>query len=229
MSVETEEFVSGEAPAAPKPGVELTKERARLRSLFKVNPNQVHLFTRPETYYRLSVQRWLSDKYVMVNVTGSPALRVPDPPGMVDSHSTVEMELPDGAYKLTAAHGLQPSSGWLVPDTAGLLSFLESRDAKWSPMYRTQWSIADSPAKLMLAYADVVNKECPLKSYRVAVAVNEGIWAAFEAAFPGCRFEWREGDPYRVTDADGRIVGYVAKARVPEDEEATAQRIVGGS
>jgi hypothetical protein len=156
----------------------------------------------------------------MVNVTGSKALLTPPPPPEPPSEWPVY--LPDGGYKLTAAKGLVPKPDMFLSNTAGLLDSIEKRDKKdhgWLRLHRTQWSVADSEAKLMLAHAGDINGNL------FAIAINEGIWTAFEAAFPGdmsVLFEWLDDDtPYRVL-FNGEIVGYIARAQFPKDQQGVA-------
>lgn len=187
--------------ATINPDLEWRKAVARLRTLLRVNPSHVHLFSetrQPDIW----PDRWLSDSYVIVNVTGDPA---------VDG-------LPDGTYKLTAGKGLIPSE-FLTPDTLGLLETIEGRQAKWLRLYRTQWSVADSPFKVMLVYTET----------GIPLAINEGIWKAFAEAYWDklVAFEATEENmPYRVT-AGGEVVGYVARAHLPDGEEEAALALLG--
>jgi len=194
------------------------KAVARLRSLLKVNPKEAHLITHKDE------QRWLSDRYVMVNVTGDLAL---SPEAF--NGAPFSGEMPDGTYHLTAAKGLVPHE-FLPSDTGKLIDALESREG-WRRVHRTQWSVADSKAKLMLVYAQAGNGTMiggPLK--RVPMAINEGIWTAFEQAF------WDElvtfetlldGYPFRVS-AGNRVVGYIARGELPADQIGPAAHLLAG-
>lgn len=207
---------------APSPTLDLETRKAiqRLRKLLVVNPTECHLFTRSLPG---GVERWLSDRYVMVKVQG------------VGFTNLATVAFPDGAYKLSAGKGLVPTD-MLVSDTAGLLQSIESKQGDWYPITRTDWSLADSEAKLMLAYAsydgwDVYD--------HIPLAINEGIWNAFVAAYPDreVTFEYRAGDPYAVvtyetTDEDGKpgryapeTVAYIAAAHFPQGNEV-ARKIV---
>lgn len=207
---------------APSPTLDLETRKAiqRLRKLLVVNPTECHLFTRSLPG---GVERWLSDRYVMVKVQG------------VGFTNLATVAFPDGAYKLSAGKGLVPTD-MLVSDTAGLLDSIEAKQGDWYPITRTDWSLADSEAKLMLAYAsydgwDVYD--------HIPLAINEGIWNAFVAAYPNheVTFEYRVGDPYAVvtyetTDEDGKpgryapeTVAYIAAAHFPQGNEV-ARKIV---
>jgi hypothetical protein len=194
------------------PDLERRKEIQRLRSLF-IRPNHVFLVTQyVDGNDEDRVERWLSDSYVIVKVTGSSALEMPD----VSAEGTpVFTVAEDGAYNLMASKGLTPvTKDVLIPDTAGLLDALASRPTplKWLPMERTSWSMADSEAKLMLAWAHGDGGQFHL-------AINEGVWQAFADAYPGCpvTFEFYDDEtPYRVS-CDCGVIGYVAHADFPED------------
>jgi len=214
------------------PDLAWRKAVARLRTLLRVNPSQCHLFTRRWSYPAADgelrdfrVERWLSDRYVLVNVTDDLALRSDN-----EDHSWGV--LPDGAYKLTAGKGLVPADH-LTPDTAGLVNYIEERDeAQWHPLQRTRWSVADSKAKIMLAYAETFKGlEAPDWErgwHRVPLGINEGIWNAFNEAFWDKLVTFQSTDdeiPYRVK-AGNEIVGYIARGELPEDEHDTALRII---
>ena len=200
--------------------LETRKAIARLRKLLPVNPGKVHLFTRG-----LAGDRWLSDRYVMVKVTDDAALRVHEGAVYSDGSELSYEEFPDGSYKLTAGKGLQPSE-LAVPVTVALLNLIESKDGNWHRLYRTQWAVSDSEAKLMLAYTKVDGAVQPH-------AINEGIWTAFEAAFPDDEvlFMAREGDPYKVVlakDGHPETVAYVARGNfVDPDVKAQAWAVAG--
>lgn len=214
---------------APSPTLDLETRKAiqRLRKLLVVNPTECHLFTRSLPG---GVERWLSDRYVMVKVQG------------VGFTNLATVAFPDGAYKLSAGKGLVPTD-MLVSDTAGLLQSIESKQGDWYPITRTDWSLADSEAKLMLAYANVWGGlTVPPEErgwIRTPLAINEGIWNAFVAAYPDreVTFEYRAGDPYAVvtyetTDEDGKpgryapeTVAYIAAAHFPQGNEV-ARKIV---
>lgn len=177
------------------------KAVARLRTLLRVNPAHAHLFSDPNQP-DICPDRWLSDSYVIVNVTGDLAVE----------------GLPDGPYRLTAGKGLVPNE-FLVPDTLGLLRSIEGYERKWLRLYRTQWGVADSPFRVMLVYTET----------GVPLAINEGIWKAFTEAYWDklVAFEATEEKlPYRVT-AGGEVVGYVARAGLPDGEEDAAMALLG--
>lgn len=185
--------------ATINPDLEWRKAVARLRTLLRVNPSHVHLFT---PYPDICRDRWLSDGYVIVSVTGDVAVE----------------GLPDATYKLTAAKGLVPNP-FQAPNAPELVRTIESQERKWLRLYRTQWSVADSPFKVMLVYDETGR---PL-------AINEGIWKAFTEAHWDklVAFEATEERlPYRVV-AGGEVVGYIARASLPEGEEDAAMALLG--
>lgn len=194
--------------------LETRKEIQRLRSLF-IRPNQVFLVT-------VDNERWLTDRYVIVKVTGSLVLKWTD--GMSDKK--YDCEWADGPYRLMASKGLVSlAKEILIPDTAGLLGSLADREVndtmRWLPMTRTNWSMADSEAKLMLAFAQDYG-------HRFQLAINEGIWQAFVDAYPGCpvNFEFYDDEtPYRVS-CDCGVIGYVAHAEFPKEMYEQADVLV---
>jgi hypothetical protein len=209
-----------EAPSLA-PDLEVRKAIQRLRTLLVVNPGKCHLFTRPPVAPSLTVrgeERWLSDRYVMVNVTDDKALHA----DLGDEYPDGG-ELMDGMYKLTAGKGLVSCDELPYSDSLAMLDSIE-RQGAWWVMERTQWQVADSPANLMLAYATRFGGE-EWGWSRLPLAVNDGIWAAFAAAFPGARFEYCPERPYRVTHHE-TTVGYIASAHLPEDQLEIAQTIV---
>lgn len=215
----------------PSLDIEVRKEIQRLRTLL-LFPNDVHLVTRQVVATKtraalVETQRWLSDRYVMVNVTDSAALRITDESEYaVPGHP---QDFPDGGYKLMASKGFTPKPDAFLPDTAGLLNSIE-RSGNWELLHRTEWSMADSDAKLMLAYTKELYKHAPALNKVEPVAVNEGIWDAFITAFKDdtaepVLFEYCPDRPYRVSHA-GRIVGYIASAEFPDKTmREDAQRV----
>jgi hypothetical protein len=195
---------AGTAEIVTQLDVELRKAITALRKLF-LNPGEVHLFTRGEEW-------WLSDRYVMVQVTKSP---------VIDGFQ-------EGLYKLTAGKGLQPAKEELVaPDTNALLDRIE--EAKdWYEMKRTQWSMADDEGKKMLCHAVTwrggLNAEPWERGwFDEPLAINEGIWTRLEEHFripvtgeldPSMKFEFAPGKPYRVSLREGPVA-YIATAHFP--------------
>lgn len=220
----TDAFVDG--AVAPSLDVEVRKEIQRLRKLL-INPNEVHLVTRrvptgvtactDDCCGEYNEERWLTDRYIMVNVTGSLVLKATGAEGGLPGMGE---EFPDFGYKLMASKGLVLKEDAFLPDTVGLIDSIE-RPGEWERLYRTQWSMADSEAKLMLAYTKRATEWCS-NHYDVApYAVNEEIWVAFEEAFayPGDTeviFETCEDRPYRVS-LKGKVVGYIARASFPNE------------
>jgi hypothetical protein len=204
--------------------VKLRKAITALRKVF-LNPSEVHLFARDvEFEYGPATEWWMSDRYVMINVTSSP---------VIDGFQ-------EGLYKLTAGRGLQPAKEELVaPDTNDLLDRIE--EAKdWYDMTRTQWSMADDEGKKMLCQANVWRGGLTAEPWERGwftepLAINEGIWTLIEdrwrdpetgEACPDLRFEFAPGKPYRVS-VSGHPVGYIATAHFPVAMMPQACRLLG--
>jgi hypothetical protein len=208
-----------ETIAEPKDRPALTpNERrafARLRSLL-ANASEVSIATDDDG------SRWLSDRYAIINVTNDSACE----------------GVADGQYKLTAGKGFVPDD--LVPPNAlALLEIIEGEEANWLPVTRTEWSVADSEAKTLLCYATMIAEPATTAatSKRHPVAINEGIWNAFVAAFDNkdhtrvIRFE-KDPDkptrPFRII-VDNKIVAYSMGIRLPDGAEKIAKLIVEAS
>lgn len=193
------------------------KAVARLRTLLTVNPREVHLFTY-ETFEntQFTKQRWLSDRYVMVRCSGDPTIK---------DHE-------DGMYWLKASEGLVPNEKAFQSDTAALLgNFQAIPDGEWLTVTRTQWSVADSPHKLMVAWICDPNYfgVAPEVNARVPVVINEGVWNAFETAFPGCEFQYVPDGKHNVfrVVAESKVVAYVAGGTIPPERKGEALVLVG--
>jgi hypothetical protein len=187
----------------------------RLRSLM-VNTNEVSIATDDDG------SRWLTDRYAIINVTNDDACE----------------GVADGEYKLTAGKGFVPSD-LEPPNALALLEIIEAEEANWLPVTRTEWSVADSEAKTLLCYARDPNDPTGhhADGRRHAVAINEGIWNAFVAAYDNkdhTRVIRFEKDPDKITRpfriiVDGKIVAYSMGIRLPVGSEKIAALIVGVS
>lgn len=205
---------AGTAAIVTELDIEIRKAITALRKVF-LNPGQVHLFVRGEEW-------WLSDNYVMINVTNSL---------VIDGFA-------EGLYKLTAGKGLQPAKPELVPpDTNALLDRIE--EAKdWYKMTRTQWSMADDDGKKMLCSANVWRGGLTAEPWERGwftepLAFNEGIWNLMEDRFDPdtedeslVKFEFAPGKPYRVSYG-GKVVAYIATAHFPVAMMPMACRLLG--
>jgi hypothetical protein len=192
---------------------------ARLRSLL-ANVNEVSIATDDDG------SRWLTDRYAIINVTNDEAVK----------------GVADGEYKLTVGKGFVPSD--LVPPNAlSLLEIIEAEEANWLPVKRTAWSVADSEAKTLLCYAGEykmkksASSSPEVQNRRNPVAINEGIWNAFVAAYDNkdhTRVIRFEKDPDKVTRpfrilVDNKIVAYFMGIRLPSGSEKIAALIVEAS
>lgn len=224
---------AGTAQIVTNLDVETRKEITALRKLF-LNPGEVHLFTRDVWHNEAKTagheDRWLSDRYVMINVTDSYVLDVPEFSDVWPADGSKQW--PDGLYKLSAGKGLQPGKPGLVcPDTNGLLDRIETCTNTWYELHRTPWSMADDEARKMLVYANVPPAP-PMQGdwHAEPFAINEGIWDQL-SDYVGTdddeiSFEYAHGRPYRLRFYD-RTVAYVATANFPQAMRPMALRLLG--
>lgn len=116
-------------------------EWAQLRQIM-YQPSTVWLCTEN------SGDRWLTDQFVLLNVTDDPSFEVCSecksgricgecPPGY-----------PDGPYKLTASNGPQQRASVPEPDIEAW--FTRAAESKWRRVKPTEWSVAEHPGKAML-------------------------------------------------------------------------------
>jgi hypothetical protein len=139
--------------------LEIRQEWARLRQIM-YEPGSVWLSTEN------SGDSWLTDQFVLLNVTGSYALA--DEKG----------QLADGPYKLTASSGLQPREGVPQPDLEVYFAAVADK-AQWRPVQPTEWSVAEHPGKAMLWKC----KDFP-------ALLGESTWAQIKRHYPGVVVEY---------------------------------------
>lgn len=198
------------ATDASDPGEAITaddkREYARLRSLL-INPASV------EVLHSGGGERvWMTDRFVMIDITDSRALRE---------------DMPDGEYRLMASRGFQFSQRGPLVNMAVYLA--KMRSLAWHPAYATQWSVTDSQAKAMLLYVDLPQRRSwhevePAR--RVPLAMNEDVWQSIVTSYPGAELAHTgsRGDPFRVTTG-AQVVGYVQVIPIDSQLEKTAQII----
>jgi hypothetical protein len=198
-------------------------EWAQLRQIM-YQPSTVWLSTEN------SGDRWLTDQFVLINVTGESAILQPAIEGIIDSHSPGGVEWPDGPYKLTASDGLKPRESVPEPDIEAW--FTRAAESKWRRVRPTEWSVAEHPGKAMLwAYAHAGgNAPC---------LFGESTWTALKRHHPEVvveyardlnlfRFSEVTHDASREECGEGRCVHpwvpfcYAAGIRVPEGQEDAA-------
>ena len=191
--------------------LDIRKEWARLRSLL-YETHDLALTTDGRDGHR-----WLTDRYVLLDVTGSPAIE----------------GLEDGAYKLLATRGLQ--GGLAVNEDyqnflgGGIVDYLDRVEsgANWVCAHPSEWSVAEHPGKAML-----------LSCVGRPVLIGESTWTTLHRHFPEARVEYdmssgrnlfRVWEPNGNFDPGSRIVAYVAGIQIPEGQEEIAGRMCADS
>lgn len=124
--------------------------------------------------------RWLTDQYVLINVTAMDALTVEDPEAALAGWTGPEPELPDGPYKLTASNGFQSREGIPEPDIERW--FTRAAEGRWRPVKPSEWSVAEHPGKAMLWACGTL--PCLL---------GESTWTALKRHHPECEVSY-EGE-----------------------------------
>lgn len=189
-------------------------ERARLRSIM-YEPSAVWLAS------DYGGDRWLTDQYVLYNVTDSEVVR----------------DLEDGAYQLMASGEWRAEARDSVPppDVQAYLEIVSAYD--WRAAQPTEWSIAEHPGKAMLWAA---GGPCLL---------GESTWTSIKRHYPDVEVDWAPNEgaglfrfwycPYHV-DPDGDCAGgdcacpevvfaYAAGIRVPEGQEEVASAVAAAA
>lgn len=155
--------------------LEIRKAWAELRQIL-YEPSAVWLATWAGT------ERWLTDQFVMLDVTGSDAL--------------AEAELPDGGYKLTAANGFQPRDTVPEPDLDVYFAAMDVA-ANWHLARPTEWSVAEHPGKAMLwTYFVPIDSGFGTTNVPLDVGqpclLGESTWTAIRRHHPGCLVEYSD-------------------------------------
>ena len=214
-------------PTAPRvkaqpelePSLELRKEVTRIRAIMYDN-----------TCLRLSTAamdggRWLTDQYVLLDVTDSPAIE----------------GLYDGQYKLQAGKGLVPIYNE-YPETGGKVLrssefdpdayFNRLADAKWAPATPSEWSVAEHPGKAMLFSVEGPYAHMGEAQQVSAALMGESTWATLRKNYPGATAEYAVGGVgfhiFRILfggHGELEVVAYVAGIKIPTGQEGIAQTI----
>jgi hypothetical protein len=122
-------------------------------------------------------ERWLTDQFVLYNVTGFHELYYYDP-----SYGP-EWQWPDGGYKLTVSKGFEPRDTVPEPDIEAY--FAKVYDvSEWQRAFPTEWSVAEHPGKAMLWTSD-----------GLPCLLGESTWAALKRNHPGCVVDYAHGKP----------------------------------
>lgn len=186
------------------------REFGRLRSLL-INPGSVEIL-----HSGRGERTWMTDRFVMIDITGSRALAA----GM-----------PDGEYRLMASKGFQFSERGPLVNMATYLAKMSG--LTWYAAHATRWSITDSQAKAMILVAELPPEHSGHEAQgarRVPLAMNEDVWQSVRASYPGAELAHtgRRGDPFRIT-VDEQVIGYVQAVQIPPQLQSTAQIIAGNS
>lgn len=161
-----------------------------------------------------SGHRWLTDMYVLLDVTHAESLK----------------SLEDGPYKMTVSNGPQSRETPEVFNAEAYLSGLADR--LWRPASPTEWSVAEHPGKAMLWASE--GSVC---------LIGESTWTAVQRHYPGAVVEYtHRGNLFRFSevahlDLDGDCqsgecscgivaFAYAAGIQVPEGQEGVADSIV---
>lgn len=189
--------------------LEIRKEIDRLRGIM-YEPSCVRLSTRAD-----DDGRYLTDGYVMLDVTDSPA---------VDG-------VEDGRYRLMAPPNqrFKPLDGPNEFDADGY--FARLADAEWAPAEPSQWSVAEHPGKAMLfsvethslpgdPLGDVVGTEPAL--------MGEETWRTLRRHYEDANAEYAVSgvdlNIFRILSGD-LVIAYVAGIQIPTGQEGIAQAI----
>lgn len=192
---------------------------AQLRRLM-VEPDSVYIMT------AANGRRYLTDKYVMLDITNS---------------RVVGWDLLDGEYSLRATLGLRRlhKAVPVVPDVNGYFRMVEGGHPVWVATHATAWSLRGDHARLMWGeYGQAQHK--PGHPRRFACAINADALDAFSQAYKGEGSELvfekdarRLHRPFRVRLVEpmphgprSRVLGYVMGIRIPHHDMPTALLIV---
>jgi len=193
-------------------------ERARIRSIM-YEPSSVWLAT------EYSGRRWLTDQFVLYDVTGAEVLHCYD--------TSYDVVWPDGPYQLmaTGVWRAQTRDSIPEPDIEAYFRNLAGK-VSWRPARPTEWSVAEHPGKAMLW----ISEEVPC-------LLGESTWTAIKRHHPDVVVEYGHSDSFNVFrfsevrhDPDCEEGGvhcghrpvpfcFAAGIRVPEGQEDVAYEI----
>lgn len=146
---------------------------ARLRQVM-YQPSAVWL----STVY--GTERWLTDQFVLYNVTGFAELYYYDP-----SYGP-EWQWEDGAYKLTVSKGFEPRDSVPEPDMEAWFEKLYN-DHEWVRAYPTEWSVAEDPDKPRPSRAMLWMSDA------IPCFFGESTWVALKRNHPGVIVDYAHG------------------------------------
>lgn len=184
-----------------------------------------------------SGDRWLTDEYVLLNVTKNDAFRpLADPDAECPEHRQYNCEacrtdLPDGPYKLTVSRGPVPRDSIPEPDIE--FWFRAVSGYAWRPAVPTEWSVAEHPGKAMLWVSN--HRPCLL---------GEPTWTALKRSYDSRYLEVEyaaDGNMFRFSTADhidpdddcleggcpcvSEPFCYAAGIRIPDGQERAARAL----
>lgn len=122
--------------------IEVRQEISKFRQVM-YEPSAVWLST------EYSGDRWLTDQYVLLNVTDSPALGYHLDPDDDCAGGDCNCMLEDGPYKLLASGELRSRDSIPEPDIEAYFAAVAG-EAQWRNAAPTEWSVAEHPGKAML-------------------------------------------------------------------------------
>lgn len=125
-------------------------------------------------------ERWLTDQFVLYNVTGFNELYYYDP-----SYGP-EWQWGDGAYKLTVSKGFEPRDSVPEPDTETWLEQLYDNH-EWVRAEPTEWSVAEDPDKPRPSRAMLWTSD------GLPCLMGESTWVALKRNHPGCTVDYAHG------------------------------------
>lgn len=197
---------------------------ARLRQVM-YQPSAVWLTTVYGT------ERWLTDQFVLYNVTGFNELHYYDP-----SYGP-EWQWEDGAYKLTVSKGFEPRDSVPPPDMEAWFDKLYN-DNEWLRAEPTEWSVAEDPDKPRPSRAMLWTSD------GLPCLVGESTWVALKRNHPGCLVDYAHGEQNVFRFSEVRHEGcdedtycghrpipfaFAAGIRCPEGQEDIAYDIARAS
>lgn len=169
--------------------------------------------TRPATVQlmRHDGRAWLTDKYVMLDVTSSPA---------IDG-------LDGGWYRLTSTKGLTARDGIEVIDVAAYLAHV--RHFQMYPVTPTPWCIRHNKAKAMLCYVTVRLgvRSTDTLTERIPLGINEDLWDDFLLSYPNATLAHSGYDgPFVVSSSSVKEQAFIEPVRIPQERQAEAIAII---
>lgn len=185
-------------------------ERARIRQVM-YEPASVWLATEN------GGDRWLTDQFVLYNVTGAEVLYCYD--------CSYDVEWPDGPYRLMASGDWRMNERDSIPQPDIEAYFGVMASHVWYPAHPSEWSVAEHPGKAMLWSAD---NGSPEAVDGLPCLLGESTWTAIKRHHPECEVLYafnRKAGVFKFIWPDGVPFAYAAGIQIPEGQEAIASAI----